>query len=105
MVAGHSLSASYQFQWYLAKYILNRIIGFIHYQLFKSINDKERLMGFVRACLQFGKFQNSGNEEKEIANRATDALKRITKESKINELRVKAYGIIIQLEKWSNRVA
>ena len=40
LVAGHSLSASYQFQWYLAKYILNRIIGFIHYRISFKMRDE-----------------------------------------------------------------
>jgi hypothetical protein len=66
-----------------------------YYNLFKSINDSKRLKDFIRTCLQFGKSSNADNEYKEITNRATEALKRIARESKINEVRLKRYGITL----------
>lgn len=64
-----------------------------YYNLFKSINDGKRRSSFIRTCLQFGKFSNANDEYKEISNRASEALKIIARESKINELRVGVYGI------------
>lgn len=64
-----------------------------YYNLFKSINDGKRCSSFIRTCLQFGAFSNANNEYKEIANRTTEALKIIARECKINELRVRGYGI------------
>lgn len=66
-------------------------------ELFKSINDRYRLADFITKCLQFGQISNT-TEYKEITNRATEALKRIARESKINEVKVKRFGINLEDE-------
>ena len=73
-----------------------------YYELFKSVNDRYRLASFITTCLQFGKFLTANNDEKEIANRATEALKKIARESKINTLRVEKYGIILDDQQTQN---
>ena len=63
-----------------------------YYALFKSEQGKH-LSSFVSTCLKFGQFGNASEQQKEIANRATEALKRIGSESEINKRRVKKFGI------------
>lgn len=64
-----------------------------YYNLFKSIKGKHQRTSFINTCLGFGGFSNSSDQQNEIANRATEALKRIAKESEINKSRVALYGI------------
>lgn len=65
-----------------------------YYRLFK--NEKgEHLSSYINKCLHFGQLVNASDHEKEIANRATEALKRIAAESELNKLRVKKYGVEI----------
>ncbi len=64
-----------------------------YYEIFKSIKGRYELPAFINACLKFGQFSNASNQQKEIANRATEALKRIAKESEINKSRIVLYGI------------
>lgn len=62
-----------------------------YYTLFKSINDFERRTAFIRKCLEFGQFINPDPEYKEISNRATQALKRIAEECRINKIRISGW--------------
>ena len=62
-----------------------------YYQLFKSINNRTRLSSFIRTCLRFGEVMNASIENKEIANRAIEALKNIAQENDLNKLRVRKY--------------
>jgi len=62
------------------------------YNLFKA-EKSEQLTAYIRRCLDFGRYTDSSERQKLIANNATEALKRIAGESKLNQLRVKKYGI------------
>ena len=65
-----------------------------YYHLFK--NEKgEHLSSYIYTCLKFGQFGNASDQQKEIANRATEALKIIASESELNKRRVKKYGVEI----------
>jgi hypothetical protein len=64
-----------------------------YYELFKSINNYERRTSFIKKCLEFGQFENPDSEYKEIANRATQALKKIASECRINKIRLQHFGI------------
>lgn len=64
------------------------------YDLFKS-EKGEHLSSYINACLKFGQFGNASEQQKEIALRATCALKKIARESELNTRRVKKYGIEI----------
>jgi hypothetical protein len=66
-----------------------------YYNLFKSEVGRQ-LSSFVSTCLKFGHFGNASDKQKEIANRATQALRRIASESEINKRRVKKYGISLK---------
>lgn len=69
-----------------------------YYDLFK--NEKGRHLGkWVNACLKFGRFTNASDRDKKIAEKATEALLRIAKESKINARRVAKFGIKTDNEK------
>ncbi len=63
-----------------------------YYELFTNIGD-DALSSFIHTCLKFGKFNNASDQHKEISRNATTALKKISSESKINELRIRQYGI------------
>ena len=54
------------------------------------------LSSFVTTCLKFGQFSNASDQQKEIANRATEALRRIAGESEINRRRVKKFGVSLE---------
>ena len=69
-----------------------------YYKLFKSI-DGDDLSKYVHSCLQFGKFANHTEQQKEIHVKATSALKRIAGESKINKLRLARFGIVPEDDK------
>jgi len=60
-------------------------------EIFKGVRAGDQRRSFVKTCLQFGQVQDSNC--KHIAITATDALKLIAKESSINKLRVKGYGV------------
>ncbi|CAH7392756.1 conserved hypothetical protein [Vibrio chagasii] len=66
-----------------------------YYHLFKSEVGRH-LSSFVTTCLKFGQFSNASDQEKEIANRATEALRRIASESEINKRRVKKFGVNLE---------
>jgi hypothetical protein len=65
-----------------------------YYDLFKSEGGRH-LSSFVTTCLKFGQFSNASDQQKEIANRATEALRKIASESEINKRRVKKFGVDI----------
>jgi hypothetical protein len=62
-------------------------------QIFKE--QKKDLSYYIDACLRFGRSVNSDEEEKLISQKAMDALTEIAKESNLNRLRMKKYGIVI----------
>lgn len=66
-----------------------------YYTLFKS-QEGRHLSSFVTTCLKFGQFGNSSEQQKEIARRATDALRKIASESEINKRRVKKFGVELE---------
>lgn len=66
-----------------------------YYNLFKSETGRH-LSSFVTICLKFGQFGNASDQQKEIANRATEALRRIASESEINKRRVKKFGVNVE---------
>jgi hypothetical protein len=63
-----------------------------YYALFKS-EAGDHLSDMVNACLKFGQFSNASERQKQITANATDALVRIGKESTINALRVRKFGV------------
>ncbi|MEJ1463524.1 MAG: hypothetical protein RPU15_09660 [Candidatus Sedimenticola sp. (ex Thyasira tokunagai)] len=66
-----------------------------YYNLFKSEVGRH-LSSFVTTCLKFGQFGNASDQQKEIASRATEALRRIASESEINKRRVKKFGVDLE---------
>ncbi|WP_340121175.1 hypothetical protein [Methylobacter svalbardensis] len=69
-----------------------------YYEIFKSTKGRYKRSSFINTCLQFGRFSNASDQQKEIANRATEALKRIAKDSEINKSRVILYEIQVDDE-------
>ena len=67
------------------------------YELFKSESGSD-LSDIVNMCLKFGRFQNSNEKQQAISNNSTEALKRIARESKVNELRVRKFGVFLNEE-------
>jgi len=66
-----------------------------YYNLFKS-EEGRHLSSFVTTCLKFGQSRNASDQQKEIASRATEALRRIAAESEINKRRVKKFGVNLE---------
>ena len=66
-----------------------------YYNLFKTETGRH-LSSFVTTCLKFGQFGNASDQQKEIASRATEALRRIASESEINKRRVKKFGVSLE---------
>lgn len=66
-----------------------------YYKLFKTETGSQ-LSSFVTTCLKFGQFGNASDQQKEIAYRATEALRRIAGESEINKRRAKKFGVNIE---------
>jgi hypothetical protein len=62
--------------------------------LFKS-EKGVHLSRYIHTCLKFGQFSNASDQQKEIANRVTEALKKIALESGLNKRRVKKFGVDI----------
>ena len=62
------------------------------YHIFKT-ESGSHLSSMVNACLQFGRFSNSSERQKQIAESAIAALRRISGDSRINALRVRSFGI------------
>jgi hypothetical protein len=71
-----------------------------YYNMFKSAKG-DTLRRIVNNCLQFSRISNVPDTEKEIATRARQALEKIGRESPINALRVRKYGIVVSAEKSS----
>lgn len=65
-----------------------------YFRLFKSEEGKH-LSSFVTTCLKFGQFSNASDQQLQIANNATEALKKIASESEVNKKRVKKFGVTI----------
>lgn len=63
--------------------------------VFKS-EQGEHLSRYVDAALQFGRFNNSSGQQRRIAENATCALRIIAKESPINEMRVRKFGVKLE---------
>ncbi|MBB1309729.1 hypothetical protein H5162_09860 [Pseudoalteromonas sp. SR41-8] len=66
-----------------------------YYHLFKTEVGRH-LSSFVTTCLKFGQFGNASDQQKEIAYRATEALRKIASESEINKRRVKKFGVNLE---------
>lgn len=62
------------------------------YTYFKGLNGPN-LTSHVSTCLQFGRFNNGSCQMELIASTAKAALLRIASESKINEIRMRKFGI------------
>lgn len=65
-----------------------------YYDLFKS-EEGRHLSSFVTTCLTFDQFGNASDQQKEIANRATEALRKIVSGNEIKKRRVKNFGVDI----------
>ncbi|MFM5860846.1 hypothetical protein ACET53_16430 [Aeromonas veronii] len=63
-----------------------------YYDIFKSETGRN-LSSFVTTCLRFGQFGNASEQQKEISRRASEALRKIASESKINRMRVRKFGV------------
>lgn len=63
-----------------------------YYELFKT-ESGDHLTEMVNTCLRFGRFSNANERQKQIAENAVKALTRIGRESAINALRVRKFGI------------
>jgi hypothetical protein len=61
-------------------------------QLFRTEKGRQ-LSDYIRRCLQFGRYMNASEQKKQIGDRATEALKRIAQDSKLNKLRMKKFGL------------
>jgi hypothetical protein len=66
-----------------------------YYNLFKTESGRH-LSSFVTTCLKFGQLGNASDQQKEIASRATEALRRIAGESEVNKRRVKKFGVSLE---------
>lgn len=67
------------------------------FNIFKKQKDKQ-LSKYVDTCLQFGRFSNSTERQKKIADKAKSALLRIGKENRLNAIRVRKFGINVDKE-------
>jgi hypothetical protein len=68
-----------------------------YYKFFKSVNSPN-LAAYVDRCLRFGLIVNGSSQEKKIAESATAALEKIGKESTLNALRVRSFGIRLKTD-------
>lgn len=65
-----------------------------YYRLFKGLRGRQ-LHSAIRTCMGFGRLSNASEDHRVIAGRAKEALIRIASESRINEARVRRYGIAL----------
>jgi hypothetical protein len=66
-----------------------------YYEFFRTEKSPE-LRLFVQRCLEFGR-NTTSEQEKQIAIKATDALRKLASENRINRVRIEAlYGIDLQ---------
>jgi hypothetical protein len=63
-----------------------------YYELFKN-ESGDHLPGMVNTCLKFGRFANANDQQKQISENARKALTKIGKESALNALRVRKFGV------------
>ncbi|AZP33492.1 P-loop NTPase fold protein [Cronobacter sakazakii] len=63
-----------------------------YYNYFKNINGPH-LTAHVSTCLKFGGFSNGSEKMESIASKARNALIRIASESKLNEIRMRKFGL------------
>ncbi|WP_288368175.1 hypothetical protein [uncultured Alcanivorax sp.] len=77
--------------------LLSRATAEQYYKIFKKTKG-EKLPSYIRACLRFERIANIGDNEKVIAQNARQALTRIAKESKLNALRAKRFGISLNTD-------
>jgi len=63
-------------------------------EVFKS-TEGPQLPKYINVCLKFGQFSNSSSRQKQLAGTATAALKQLAKDSKLNQLRLKRFGISV----------
>lgn len=68
-----------------------------YYDVFHT-EDGQHLSEYIRKCLQYGHSSAPKEHEKLISEKATEALKLIARESKVNQLRLKPYGITLKEE-------
>ena len=66
-----------------------------YYKFFKS-EKGPHLSSYVDTCLQFGRFSNSTNQQRKIAENATTALTKIAKESSLTAMKVRKFGIKLE---------
>lgn len=66
-----------------------------YFDIFKSEHGRH-LSTWINTCLRYGRFGNASEQDKKIASSATEALRRIAKESPLNARRVAKYGINIE---------
>jgi hypothetical protein len=67
-----------------------------YYAIFKG-HDGDELRKIIDVCLQFNRISNASKPMREISKRAKEALKRVGRESQINALRVRKYGVEVDL--------
>jgi len=63
-------------------------------QLFKSLTGS-KLSAYIDLCLKFSRLGGMTEQQRAISDRATDALKIIGAESKLNASRVRRFGIVV----------
>jgi hypothetical protein len=63
-----------------------------YYKIFKETSPQD-LIAVINACLQFDRLLGVSEREREVSHRAKEALIRIGRESPLNALRVKKFGV------------
>jgi hypothetical protein len=63
-----------------------------YYEIFKA-NSGEKLRALLKGSLHFGNFGGASEAMQQISQHAIEALTRIGRESAINEMRVRRYGV------------
>lgn len=63
-----------------------------YYVYFKELNGPN-LTSHISTCLKFGGFSNGGDKMELIASKAKSALHKIASESKLNEVRIRKFGM------------
>lgn len=65
-----------------------------YFKFFKGIDHDDQLDAYVDACLQFGRIINASEQQKAITHNASAALRKIAKESLLNERRVARFALM-----------
>nr|DAL48979.1 MAG TPA_asm: KAP family P-loop domain [Caudoviricetes sp.] len=63
-----------------------------YYRYFKEL-DGPNLTSHISTCLKFGGFSNGSDKMELIASKAKSALEKIASESKLNEMRMRKFGL------------